>query len=168
MALAQLMKGTRQKSLARAPLPLHEHADVCGSHRLDHAEESAHGQTRSEYLPQLLEIAGHNLNVLFEKLDAQLNRANGHARARAHIGLSNPGLIKEGPVGRPKVAQEVTVGVSDNFAMLPRDRIHRQYQVVGLCMPNANHVAHEGDLTACLRLCEHHQLALGQPNALQR
>jgi hypothetical protein len=153
---ALLVNAAGQDVFAGAGLALEQHRRVGGGDVLEHAEQRAHRQAGAQRFAELALLAGQNVRAVGFGSQDQIHVADGEGGAGFDRGFAHDGAPHAGVVGRAQVLDRDAVGAAAELAVVARDGVVGQHQIVvrGLADPDA--LAHAEPLAAGLA-GDHHQ-----------
>ena len=159
-AAALLVDAAGQDVLARARLALEQHRGVGGRDVLQHTEERAHGQAWAQRLAELARFAGQDVRAVGLGAQDELDVAHGDGRARFDRGLADLCWADPRVIGRVEVLDQDAALAPGELAVVARDGIVGQDQIVVRRLADADPVvSHREPLAASLSGDDHqHQL----------
>jgi hypothetical protein len=97
---------------------------------LDDRVDLAHLGVAADEQAEPVAVRREDLDLLLARVELDLALASRHRAARLEVGLADPDLVDERPVGRVQVDQDVARVLLDDLAVVARHRVVAQDDVV--------------------------------------
>jgi hypothetical protein len=120
----------REHVLARAGLAFEQDARVGRRDALEHAEDRAHREAVAERFAELGRLARQDDGLARLDAHAELDAAHADGRAGLDHGFVHGGAADARVVGRAQIAHEDALGAPFELAMLARDGVVAQDEII--------------------------------------
>ncbi len=148
--------GAREDVLAGARLALEEHGALGRRDALEHAEDAAHGEALPERGPEARLLAREDLGFRRGRAERDLDLADLEHGARREERVRDARAVDARAVRRAEIAHADCVALSHELAVVARDRVVSEDEVVVVRLAEARAIA-ELDLRALARAREDHE-----------